>query len=123
MLRIQFGHARISNSSRILRIVPDSDVFLSYFSCGLKWDALEVGLWVYPYIETWKCSINNVILYNTKVVISAISGLAERPKLSWNSLREIFDVHAEVNCESFLSGNIREIFWTYHTSQLAATSS
>lgn len=46
MLRIQFGHPRISNSSRILRIVPDSDVFLSYFSCGLKWDALEVGMMV-----------------------------------------------------------------------------
>lgn len=39
----QFGHPRILNSSRILRMVPDSDVFLSYFSCGLKWDALEVG--------------------------------------------------------------------------------
>lgn len=44
MLRIQFGHPRILNSSRILRIVPDSDVFLSYFSCGLNWDALEVGV-------------------------------------------------------------------------------
>lgn len=40
----QFGHPRIWNSSRILRMVPDSDVFLSYFSCGLKWDALEVGV-------------------------------------------------------------------------------
>lgn len=81
---------------------------------------------MYPYIKTWKCSINNVILYNTKVVISAISGLAERPKLTWNSLTEIFDMHAVVNCELFLekrSGNIREIFWTYYTSQLAATSS
>lgn len=40
----KFGHPRSLNRSGVSRMVRDSDMFLSLFSCGWKRDAFEVGV-------------------------------------------------------------------------------